>query len=132
MTCALLTMGTALKSKVSNVLPSATWRRPDAARCGGDHGRLSRVRRVPRASEKPTKPPCPHVRPDRPTSTSWQADAARRAAARCVRRRWHWSSSCHAPVGTALANGSKLVVKGERHQLHDHVGDGRRLWPELF
>jgi hypothetical protein len=31
-----------------------------------------------------------------------------------------------------LADGSELVVKRERHQLHDHVGDGRRLGPKLF
>jgi hypothetical protein len=30
-----------------------------------------------------------------------------------------------------LADGSELVVKGERYQLHDHVGDGRRLGHRL-
>ena len=29
-------------------------------------------------------------------------------------------------------DGSKLVEKGERHQLDDHVRDGRRLGPKLF
>jgi hypothetical protein len=31
-----------------------------------------------------------------------------------------------------LADGGKFVVKCERHQLDDHVGNGRRLWPEVF
>src|SRR6516164_9647554 len=57
-TCALLTMGTAAKSKLESVLPTGIALRQGEARCGGGYARRSHARRAQQGSELSASLPC--------------------------------------------------------------------------
>ena len=117
MTWALLTTGTASKSKLSRVFPAATVLRRGGVRAGAGYARQSHVRRVQPGNVRPANFPCRLERQAKPTPALWPAAAARRGATRCGPRRRDRLFSRR----TNQLDGAQLIIKMERRHLDGDV-----------